>query len=142
MDEYMRQSVRPSAMVADIGLAAVLSACQGTGPSAGGRIATNPVSEERLRSHFRTRTASSPGPNSRADEARSSWRWRDKSVSLTSDELHLTPEAFSEVAGKHGVVDVGELFQAGTASFERIDANDDKQLSYDEFSEFNLHFDS
>jgi len=63
---------------------------------------------------------------------------RHKSVSLTSDELHLTREAFREVAGKDGVVDVGELFQSGTGSFDTIDANDDKQLSYDEFSEFIL----
>ena len=61
---------------------------------------------------------------------------------LTPDEMHLTPEAFSKLAGADGIVIPDEFLSSDIATFEKIDANQDRQLSYEEVRDFVLRFGS
>jgi hypothetical protein len=60
----------------------------------------------------------------------------DGSLTLTQDEMRLTPEAFNLLSGGDGVVD-GEEFLAGEiAGFDAIDANQDHELTYAELRDY------
>ena len=56
--------------------------------------------------------------------------------------MHLTPEAFSKLAGGDDVVTPAEFNSADVTSFEAIDSNHDLQLSYEELRAFVEHFGS
>jgi hypothetical protein len=50
------------------------------------------------------------------------------SMTLTQDEMRLTPEGFKLLAGDDGVVDGEEFIAADVASFDAIDKNQDHQI--------------
>jgi EF hand len=52
----------------------------------------------------------------------------DGSMTLTQDEMRLTPEGFKLLAGNDGVVDGKEFIAADIASFEAIDKNRDHKF--------------
>ena len=53
----------------------------------------------------------------------------DGSMTLSQDEMRLTPEAFKQLAGDDGVVDGEEFIAADVASFDAIDKNKDHQIA-------------
>ena len=53
----------------------------------------------------------------------------DGSMTLSQDEMRLTPEAFKHLAGDDGVVDGEEFIAADVASFDAIDKNKDHQIA-------------
>ncbi len=126
-------------------LAIALSGCveddvAGTAPAT-----TNPIDEPRLSAISRSWMKDQDGFISRPEFQSERGAIflavdRNNSFTLTSDEMHLTPEAFRKIAGDNGVADIGELFSSDAISFEKVDADDDKLPSYGEFSEFILHF--
>jgi len=125
----------------------VVAACQSSEPPSSAVIPTNPVPEERLQSHFLTMDEDRDGFISRPEYERGRGAIfialdKDGNFRLTEDELHLTPQAFDKIAGPDRVVEIGELFQSASASFDEIDVNGDKRLSFPEFREFILHFGS
>lgn len=56
----------------------------------------------------------------------------DDSQTLTPNEMRLTPEAFTALAGDDGVVDGAEFQNSKLASFEAIDADKNLEITYDE----------
>lgn len=52
----------------------------------------------------------------------------DGSMTLSQDEMRLTPEGFKLLAGDDGVVDGEEFIAADVASFYAIDKNQDHQI--------------
>jgi hypothetical protein len=52
----------------------------------------------------------------------------DGSMTLSQNEMRLTPEAFQQLAGDDGVVDGEEFIAAEVASFDAIDKNADHQI--------------
>lgn len=52
----------------------------------------------------------------------------DGSMTLSQDEMRLTPEGFKLLAGDDGVVDGEEFIAADVASFDAIDKNQDHQI--------------
>ncbi len=56
----------------------------------------------------------------------------DNSMTLTPNETRLKPETFALLAGPDGVVDGQEFVAADIAQFDKIDANGDRGISYDE----------
>lgn len=52
----------------------------------------------------------------------------DGSMSLSQNEMRLTPEAFKQLAGDDGVVDGEEFIATDVASFDAIDKNQDHQV--------------
>ncbi len=56
----------------------------------------------------------------------------DNSMTLTPNETRLKPAAFALLAGADGVVDGQEFVAADIAQFDKIDANGDREISYDE----------
>lgn len=124
-----------------------VAACQSSEPPSSAATQTNPVPEERLRSHFLTMDEDRDGFITRPEYQRGRGAVlivldKDGDFRLTANELRLTPEAFDKIAGPDNVVEIGELFQSASASLDDIDLNGDKQLSYPEFREFILHFGS
>lgn len=60
----------------------------------------------------------------------------DDSLTLTQNEMRLTPEGFKLLAGDDGVVD-GEEFQAAkVAEFDAIDRNGDLGIAYEELRDY------
>jgi hypothetical protein len=60
----------------------------------------------------------------------------DGSMTLTADEMRLTPEAFKLLAGDDGVVDGEEFIASDMASFEAIDSNQDHELDFAELKAY------
>ncbi len=60
----------------------------------------------------------------------------DDSQTLTANEMRLTPEAFTALAGADGVVDGEEFQNAQLAGFEAIDADKNLEITYDELREY------
>ena len=52
----------------------------------------------------------------------------DGSMTLSQNEMRLTPEAFKQLAGDDGVVDGEEFIATDVASFDAIDKNQDHQI--------------
>jgi Ca2+-binding EF-hand superfamily protein len=52
----------------------------------------------------------------------------DGSMTLSQNEMRLTPEAFKQLAGDDGVVDGEEFIATDVASFDAIDKNKDHQI--------------
>jgi hypothetical protein len=52
----------------------------------------------------------------------------DGSMTLSQNEMRLTPEAFGQLAGADGVVDGEEFIATDVASFDAIDKNQDHQI--------------
>ena len=52
----------------------------------------------------------------------------DGSMTLSQNEMRLTPEAFKQLAGDDGVVDGEEFIAIDVASFDAIDKNKDRQV--------------
>ena len=53
----------------------------------------------------------------------------DGSMTLSQDEMRLTPEAFKQLAGDDNVVDGEEFIATDVASFDAIDKDQDHQIS-------------
>jgi Ca2+-binding EF-hand superfamily protein len=60
----------------------------------------------------------------------------DASMTLTQDEMRLTPEGFKLLAGDDGVVDGEEFIAADVASFDAIDKNQDHQIDLAELTAY------
>jgi hypothetical protein len=52
----------------------------------------------------------------------------DGSMTLSQNEMRLTPEGFMQLAGDDGVVDGEEFIATDVASFDAIDKNKDHQI--------------
>ena len=52
----------------------------------------------------------------------------DASMTLSQNEMRLTPEAFKQLAGDDSVVDGEEFIATDVASFDAIDKNKDHQI--------------
>jgi hypothetical protein len=52
----------------------------------------------------------------------------DGSMTLSQNEMRLTPEGFKQLAGDDGVVDGEEFIATDVASFDAIDKNTDHQI--------------
>ena len=107
----------------------------------------NPIDETKLQGYFATMDQDGDGVISRPEfegERGAVFLAIDKnnSMFLTPDEMHLTPEAFAKLAGDDGIVIPNEFLSSDIATFEKIDANHDLQLSYEELREFVLRFGS
>jgi hypothetical protein len=53
----------------------------------------------------------------------------DGSMTLSQNEMRLTPEAFKQLAGDDNVVDGEEFIATDVASFDAIDKNQDHQIA-------------
>jgi hypothetical protein len=53
----------------------------------------------------------------------------DGGMTLSQNEMRLTPEAFKQLAGDDGVVDGEEFIATDVASFDAIDRNKDHQVN-------------
>lgn len=60
----------------------------------------------------------------------------DGSMTLTQNEMRLSPEGFKMLAGDDGVVDGQEFVAADVASFEKIDRNQDHQIDFAELRDY------
>jgi Ca2+-binding EF-hand superfamily protein len=60
----------------------------------------------------------------------------DGSMALTPKETRLKPEAFALLAGGDGMVDGEEFIAADIAQFEKIDANGDREIAYQELRDY------
>jgi Ca2+-binding EF-hand superfamily protein len=58
------------------------------------------------------------------------------SMTLTPDEMRMSPEGFKLLAGDDGVVDGEEFMASDIGSFDAIDKNRDGQINYAELSEY------
>ena len=56
----------------------------------------------------------------------------DGSMTLSQNEMRLTPEGFNQLAGADGVVDGEEFIATDVASFDAIDKNQDHQIDLTE----------
>jgi len=56
----------------------------------------------------------------------------DGSMTLSQNEMRLTPEGFKQLAGDDGVVDGEEFIATDVASFDAIDENQDHQIDLPE----------
>lgn len=61
---------------------------------------------------------------------------QDGSMTLSQDEMRLTPEGFKLLAGADAVVDGEEFIAAEAASFDAIDKGQDHQIDFTELSEY------
>ncbi len=61
---------------------------------------------------------------------------QDGSMTLTQDEMRLSPAGFKLLAGDDGVVDGEEFIAADIASFEAIDRNQDHQIDFAELRDY------
>ena len=60
----------------------------------------------------------------------------DGSMTLSQNEMRLSPEAFKQLAGDDGVVGGEELIATDVASFDAIDKNKDHQIVLAELVEY------
>jgi len=60
----------------------------------------------------------------------------DGSMTLTQNEMRLTPEGFRKLAGDDNAVDGEEFIASDMASFEAIDHNQDHQIDYAELRDY------
>lgn len=60
----------------------------------------------------------------------------DASMTLSQDEMRLTPEGFKLLAGDDAVVDGEEFIAADIASFDAIDKNKDHQIDLAELTAY------
>jgi hypothetical protein len=60
----------------------------------------------------------------------------DGSMTLSQNEMRLTPEAFKQLAGDDGVVGGEEFIATDVASFDAIDKNKDHQIVLAELIEY------
>ena len=60
----------------------------------------------------------------------------DGSMTLSENEMRLTPEAFKQLAGDDGVVDGEEFIATDVASFDAIDKNKDHQIDLAELIDY------
>ena len=130
-----------------IALAIALSGCADRNVDRTASAGTNPVDESRLKRYFAIMDQDQDGFISRPEFQTERGAVflvvdRNNSFTLTSDEMQLTPEAFRQLAGANEVVEIGELFSSTAISFDKVDASEDKRISYGEFSTFILHFGS
>jgi hypothetical protein len=147
-DEDIPAKISPVVRTIAVSIVAlVLSGCTEAkkAPPAGAPV--NPIDESALRNYFTTMDRDGDGLISRPEfEAERGAVFlaidRNNSLSLTADEMHLTPEAFSKLAGGDATVTPDEFGSSDVASFEQIDSNGDKQLSYEELRDFVLRFGS
>lgn len=133
--------------IATLILALALSGCADAKKAPPHDAPVNPIDETRLQGYFATMDRDGDGVISRPEfegERGAVFLAIDKnnSMFLTPDEMHLTPEAFSKLAGADGIVIPDEFLSSDIATFEKIDANHDLQLSYEEVREFVLRFGS
>ena len=56
----------------------------------------------------------------------------DGSMTLSQNEMRLTPDGFKQLAGDDGVVDGEEFIATDVASFDAIDKNQDHQIDLPE----------
>lgn len=61
---------------------------------------------------------------------------QDGSMTLTQDEMRLSPEGFKLLAGDDDVVDGEEFIAADIASFDAIDHNQDHQIDFAELRDY------
>jgi len=61
---------------------------------------------------------------------------RDGSMTLSQDEMRLSPDGFKLLAGADGVVDGEEFITAESASFDPIDASHDHQIDFAELTAY------
>lgn len=61
---------------------------------------------------------------------------QDGSMTLTQDEMRLSPAGFKLLAGDDGVVDGEEFIAADVASFDAIDRNQDLQIDFAELRDY------
>jgi len=61
---------------------------------------------------------------------------QDGSMTLTQDEMRLSPAGFKLLAGDDGVVDGQEFIAADIASFDAIDRNQDLQIDFAELRDY------
>jgi hypothetical protein len=109
----MRLGLRSISIVLTI----ALSACAGDNIAGTTPATTNPIDEPRLKRHFAIMDEDEDGFISRPEFQSERGAIflavdRNNSFTLTSDEMHVTPEAFQKIAGDNGVVDIG-AFQLG-----------------------------
>ena len=64
----------------------------------------------------------------------------DGSMTLSQNEMRLTPEAFKQLAGDDGMVDGEEFIAADVASFDAIDENKDHQIALAELVAYIAQF--
>jgi len=64
----------------------------------------------------------------------------DGSMTLSQNEMRLTPEAFKQLAGDDGVVDGEEFIVADVASFDAIDKSKDHQIALAELVAYIAQF--
>jgi hypothetical protein len=64
----------------------------------------------------------------------------DGSMTLSQDEMRLTPEAFKQLAGDDGVVDGEEFIAAEVASFYAIDKNQNHLIDLAELTAYIAQF--
>lgn len=60
----------------------------------------------------------------------------DGSMTLTQNEMRLSPEGFKLMAGDDGIVDGPEFVAADIASFEAIDHNKDRDIEFAELRDY------
>lgn len=60
----------------------------------------------------------------------------DGSMTLTQNEMRLTPEGFKLLAGDDDVIDGEEFIASDAASFDAIDRNQDHQIDYAELRDY------
>ena len=61
---------------------------------------------------------------------------QDGSMTLSQDEMRLTPEGFKLLAGADGVVDGEEFIAAEATSFDAIDKGQDHRIDFTELSAY------
>ena len=64
----------------------------------------------------------------------------DGSMTLSQDEMRLTPEPFKQLAGDDGMVDGEEFIAADVASFDAIDKSKDHQIALPELVAYIAQF--
>jgi hypothetical protein len=140
-------SVRRSKAIMLVILAIAASGCAESAKTGAAAAPENPIDDTRLQGYFRTMDQDGDGLISRPEFQSGRGAVflaidRNNSMSLTSDEMRLTPEAFSKLAGEDGVVMPEEFVNADVAPFDEIDASRDNEISYDELRSFVLRFGS
>jgi Ca2+-binding EF-hand superfamily protein len=128
-------------------LTLVLANCSGSEKAPAPAGAANPIDETRLQDYFKTMDRDGDGFISRPEfeEERGAVFLaidRNNSMTLTANEMHLTPEAFAKLSGGDAAVTPDEFSGSELATFEQIDASGDKQLSYQEVRDFVVKFGS
>lgn len=137
-----------SARIPSLAIACVLAAGPLVGCAEGGKQsvpevapATGTVDEARLQRFFVLMDENGDGAISRPEFQSGKGSVfmamdTDGSMALTPDETRLKPEAFDLLAGGDGMIDGEEFIASELAQFDRIDANRDHELSYEELRDY------